>query len=308
MTTIRIASRASKMATAQVERITAALATYGISAEFVPVSTSGDRWAGDLAELGGKGAFTSEVEAHLLDGRADMALHCLKDMPGDVEPTPGLMCFYPARDDGSDVLVSPAGLKLDDMPAGARVGTSAARRVAQLRASHPHLELVPVRGNADTRIAKAHAGEVDAVILAKCGLARIGQAHAITETLSWERLMPAIGAGQLAMQVRTDDARTVAAVALLADVEATIEAEAERALVRALQGHCHAPIAGFALGYGPGSPKAGTVELEARVWSADGTRMLHAKHEGRGAETVGLVVAQSLIDQGAYELLEGSRR
>ncbi|MEU6242482.1 hydroxymethylbilane synthase [Streptomyces sp. NPDC047024] len=168
---------------------------------FVPVSTVGDRWTGPLAEVGGKAVFTSAVTRAVLDGRADLALHCSKDMPGDSPEPERMMCLYPRRDDVRDVLVDPGGRRLDDLPAGTRVGTSASRRIAQLTVSHPHLALVPVRGNADTRLALARTGEtVDAVVLAGAGLRRIGREAEATEVLDAHRMMPGLGAGQLAMQ------------------------------------------------------------------------------------------------------------
>ncbi|MFD7340376.1 hydroxymethylbilane synthase [Streptomyces violascens] len=302
---IRIASRASVMATAQVEWLKGEIVrtTPGAVPEFVPVSTEGDRWAGPLSELGGKGAFISAVADRVLRGAADVALHCLKDMPGDVPVPAGLVCLYPARDDINDALVHPGGLKLDDLPPGTRVGTSAPRRIAQLRASHPHLRIVPVRGNADTRLQLAHTGQVDAVILANAGLRRIGRESEVTEILGAYRMMPALGAGQLAMQVHENDTATLAVLAPLVDPMATRAAIAERTLLRALAGHCHAPIAGHAL-----ADESGTVHLTGCVYTPDGSVMLSSELTGNTPETVGQGVADDLIARGANELLASSRR
>ncbi|MEU7072989.1 hydroxymethylbilane synthase [Streptomyces narbonensis] len=304
---IRIASRASAMATAQVNWLMGQITRTNPAAvpEFVPVTTAGDRWTGPLAEVGGKGAFTSAVAQAVLDGRADIALHCAKDMPGD-EPEPdGTLCLYPRRDDVHDVLVHRAGRKLDDLPAGTRIGTSAPRRIAQLSASHPHLTIVPVRGNADTRLGLVHAGDVDALILALAGLRRLGREAEATEIIDTDRMMPALGAGQLALQIRTDDQDLLDLLAPLTDAAATRAALAERTLLRALAGHCHAPIAGHAT---PTTDAAGDLHLAARVYSPDGSVMLAAGRTGPDPQTVGEAVAQDLIAQGANDVLASSRR
>ncbi|MFC9654143.1 MULTISPECIES: hydroxymethylbilane synthase [unclassified Streptomyces] len=302
---IRIASRASVMATAQVEWLMGEIArcTPGVETEFVSVTTAGDRWAGPLSDLGGKGVFTNAVTGQVLGGHADVALHCLKDMPGDVPPPEGLVCLYPRRDDLNDVLVHPGGLKLDDLPPGTRVGTSAPRRIAQLMASHPHLSIVPIRGNADTRLDLAYSGQVDAVILANAGLRRIGRESEGTEILGAYRLMPALGAGQLAMQLREDDLATRAVLAPLVDPLATRAAVAERTLLRALEGHCHAPIAGHAL-----VDESGEVRLTGRVYAPDGSVVLSSELTRSTPEAVGHAVASDLIGQGANDLLAVSRR
>ncbi|MEW2134290.1 hydroxymethylbilane synthase [Streptomyces sp. NPDC005435] len=303
---IRIASRTSAMATAQVRWLVGEIerSAPGVVAEFVPVSTVGDRWAGPLAEVGGKAVFTSAVTRAVLDGRADLALHCTKDMPGDSPEPEGMVCLYPRRDDVRDVLVDPGGRRLDDLPAGTRVGTSAPRRIAQLTASHPHLKLVPVRGNADTRLALAHAGDaVDAVILAGAGLRRIGREAEATEVLDAHRMMPALGAGQLALQIWADDEAARAVLAPLVDAGATRAAVAERTLLRALAGHCHAPIAGHAT-----AGASGEVRLAARVYAPDGSVVLGAEGVGGVPEEVGRAVAEDLVSQGADEVLAASRR
>ncbi|MET8816293.1 hydroxymethylbilane synthase [Streptomyces sp. NPDC004549] len=303
---IRIASRASAMATAQVKWLTGELERIapGVVAEFVPVSTVGDRWGGPLAEVGGKAVFTSAVTRAVLDGQADLALHCAKDMPGDSPEPEGLVCRYPRRDDVRDVLVDPGGRRLNELPTGTRVGTSAPRRIAQLTASHPHLELVPVRGNADTRLALARAGEaVDAVVLAGAGLRRIGREVEATEVLDAYRMMPALGAGQLVMQVRETDEALLTLLDPLVDADATRAAVAERTLLRALAGHCHAPIAGHAV-----VDASGHVRLAARVYAPDGSVVLGAEGVGGVPEEVSRAVAEDLVGQGADEVLASSRR
>ncbi|MFJ8046247.1 hydroxymethylbilane synthase [Kitasatospora sp. NPDC096147] len=300
---IRIVSRSSPMALAQVERVRAELATLhpGLRTEVVPVTTSGDRWMGDLAKLGGKGAFTKEVDAALLAGEADLAVHCLKDVPAD-RPLPAGTVFaaYLRRDDIRDAVVQPAGLTLDQLPPGARIGTSSVRRVAQLAATHPHLECLPIRGNANSRLAKLEAGEYDALLLAVSGLERIGETGRITEVLTVEAMCPPIGAGVLALQCREDDHRTIETVAGLADHATWREATAERMFLHVLQGHCNSPIAGYAK-----AEPDGRLSLRGRVFSPDGKQILDA-HEWAGSltpEDLGTATALALKRQGASDLI-----
>ncbi|MFD7902086.1 hydroxymethylbilane synthase [Kitasatospora sp. NPDC059722] len=300
---IRIVSRSSPMALAQVERVRAELAVAhpGLRTEVVPVTTSGDRWTGDLARLGGKGAFTKEVDAALLAGEADVAVHCLKDVPAD-RPLPAGTVFaaYLRRDDIRDALVHPGGLTLDELPPGTRIGTSSVRRVAQLAASHPHLVCVPIRGNANSRLAKLAAGEADALLLAVSGLERIGESARVTEVLGVDAMCPPIGAGILVLQCREDDEATIAAVAALGHHDTWREATAERMFLHVLQGHCNSPIAGYAH-----AEPDGRLSMRGRVFSPDGKQVLDA-HEWAGAltpEDLGTSTALALKRQGAHELI-----
>ncbi|MFC0599189.1 hydroxymethylbilane synthase [Streptomyces palmae] len=302
--TIRIVSRSSPMALAQVERVRAELTALhpGIRTEVVPVTTSGDRWLGDLSALGGKGAFTKEVDAALLAGEADLAVHCVKDIPAD-RPLPAGTVFaaYLKRDDLRDALVHPGGLTLDELPQGSRIGTSSVRRVAQLAISHPHLECVPMRGNANRRLEKLDAGECDALLLALSGLQRIGRTDRISEVLSVEVMCPPIGAGVLALQCREEDTATIEAVSGLGDADTWREITAERMLLHVLQGHCNSPIAGYAR-----AERDGRLSLRARVFSPDGKTVLDA-HEWAGPldpATLGTSVAVALLRQGAREVID----
>jgi hydroxymethylbilane synthase len=302
---IRIVSRSSPMALAQVERVRAELAALRpeIRTEVVPVTTSGDRWMGDLAKLGGKGAFTKEVDAALLAGEADLAVHCVKDIPAD-RPLPAGTVFaaFLKRDDIRDALIHPGGLTLDELAAGTRIGTSSVRRVAQLAISHPELECVPMRGNANRRLEKLASGEADALLLAASGLERIGEAGRISEILSVETMCPPIGAGVLALQCREDDTATIDTVSALGDTGAWREITAERMLLHVLQGHCNSPIAGYAR-----AERDGRLSLRARVFTPDGKTVLDA-HEWAGPldpATLGTSVAVALLRQGARELIDG---
>ncbi|MEU4153900.1 hydroxymethylbilane synthase [Streptomyces sp. NPDC026659] len=302
---IRIVSRNSPMALAQVERVRAELAALhpGVRTEVLPVTTTGDRWMGDLAQVEGKGAFTKEVDAALLRGDADLAVHCMKDVPGD-RPIPAgtLFAAHLKRDDIRDALVDPQGRTLDQLPAGTRIGTSSVRRVAQLAASHPHLACVPIRGNANKRLEKMAAGEADALVLAVSGLERISRTDAITEVLPLETMLPPIGAGVLALQCREDDTGTIDIVSGLGDPATHRETSAERMLLHVLQGHCNSPIAGYAR-----TERSGELSLRAAVFTPDGKTVLHA-HEWAGRldpATLGTSVAVALLRQGARELIDG---
>ncbi|MFB7114375.1 hydroxymethylbilane synthase [Streptomyces sp. NPDC056291] len=302
---IRIVSRDSPMALAQVERVRAELAAAypGVRTKVVPVRTTGDKWLGDLSEVEGKGAFTKEVDAALLAGEADLAVHCLKDVPAD-RPLPAGTTFaaFLKRDDVRDALVHPGGLTLDELPAGTRVGTSAVRRIAQLAATHPHLECVPFRGNANRRLEKLAAGEADALLLAVSGLERIGHADVVSEVLSPEAMMPPIGAGILALQCREGDGALIEAVGALGDPGTYRAATAERMFLHVLQGHCNSPIAGYAH-----VDRAGELSLRACVFTPDGKTRLNA-HERAGrldAATLGTSVAVALLRQGAREIIDG---
>ncbi|POX36084.1 hydroxymethylbilane synthase [Streptomyces sp. Ru73] len=302
---IRIVSRSSPMALAQVERVRTELAALhpGIATEVVPVTTTGDRWMGDLSQVEGKGAFTKEVDAALLSGAADLAVHCVKDIPAD-RPLPAGTTFaaFLKRDDVRDALIHPGGLTLDELPAGTRIGTSSVRRRAQLAASHPHLETVPMRGNANRRMEKLHAGEADALLLAVSGLHRIDRPDVITEVLSVETMCPPIGAGVLALQCREDDTATIDAVSGLGDPDTHRETQAERMFLHVLQGHCNSPIAGYAR-----AERGGDLSLRACVFTPDGKTVLNA-HEWAGRldpATLGTSVAVALLRQGARELIDG---
>ncbi|MCA1217447.1 hydroxymethylbilane synthase [Streptomyces sp. 8L] len=302
---VRIVSRDSPMALAQVERVRAELgaAHPGIVTEVVPVKTTGDKWLGDLSKVEGKGAFTKEVDAALLAGEADLAVHCVKDIPAD-RPLPAGTTFaaFLKRDDVRDALIHPGGLTLDELPDGTRIGTSSVRRVAQLAASHPHLECVPLRGNANRRLDKLAAGEVDALLLAAAGLTRIGREDVITEILSTDTMCPPIGAGVLALQCREGDAAVIDAVSGLGDPDTYRETTAERMFLHVLQGHCNSPIAGFAKAH-----RGGDLSLRACVFTPDGKTVLNA-HEWAGPldpATLGTSVAVSLLRQGARDLIDG---
>ncbi len=302
---IRIVSRDSPMALAQVERVRAELAVLhpGVRTAVVPVKTTGDKWLGDLSQVEGKGAFTMEVDAALLAGEADLAVHCVKDVPAD-RPLPAGTVFaaFLKRDDIRDALVHPGGLTLDELPPGTRIGTSSVRRIAQLAATHPHLECVPFRGNANRRLEKLAVGEADALLLAVSGLERIGRTDVISEVLSPETMMPPIGAGILALQCREDDTELIDAVSGLGDPATHREAAAERmfctccrATATARSPGTRAWTAAANSPCGPvSSPRTAETRLNAHEWA------------GRlDPATLGTSVAVALLRQGAREIIDG---
>ena len=222
-----------------------ALAAPGAIA-LVPIRTTGDRVQDRLlAELGGKGLFTKEIERALLDRRIDLAVHSLKDMETILPEGLEIGCVLP-RDDPRDAVVARGGAKLAELPPGARIATASLRRRAQLLRLRPDLAVVPIRGNVDTRLAKLAAGEADALILALCGLERLGKANAATETLAPETMLPAVGQGALAIECRTDDEAVRRLLAPLHDDASAACVGAERAMLAALDGSCRTPIAGLA--------------------------------------------------------------
>jgi hydroxymethylbilane synthase len=249
---LRIATRGSPMALHQAELVRQrlgaahpALAAEG-AVELLPIRTTGDRVQNRLlAEIGGKGLFSKEIEAALIERRADLAVHSLKDME-TVLPEGLMIAAVLPRDDPRDALVSAGGAGLAALPPGARIGTASLRRRAQLLRCRGDLDIVPIRGNVGTRLAKLAAGEVDALVLALCGLQRLGQADVVSEILGPEVMLPAVGQGMLAIECRVADERTRQLVMPLDDPASAACAAAERAMLAALDGSCHTPIAGLA--------------------------------------------------------------
>ncbi|HZE38621.1 MAG TPA: hydroxymethylbilane synthase [Stackebrandtia sp.] len=302
MSLVRIGTRSSPMALAQAERVSRSLRKLDadLTVEVVPLTTSGDRWTGPLSQLGGKGAFIKEVDAALLDGRCDVCVHCVKDIPGDRDlPEGTVIAAHLERDDVRDAVVSPTGAALSGLPDGARVGTSSPRRLAQLALEWPTLRPLPIRGNANTRLAKLDAGDFDALLLAVAGLERIGLQGRISEILDIDTMLPAVGAGTLALQIRHDDTATADLVTRLDDAVTTRRTTAERTMLRALQGHCHSPIAGYAT-----VEPDGRLSLHGRVMDPDGSTILDARAIHADAEVVGSSVADDLLSQGARKLID----
>jgi hydroxymethylbilane synthase len=246
---LTIATRESALALAQAQHIRARLAALypGTAVELLGVTTQGDRVQDkSLAEIGGKGLFIKELELAIAEGRADLAVHSLKDVPMDM-PDGFTLAAISEREDARDALVSNHYLDLAGLPGGARIGTSSLRREAQLRERDPLLSIQPLRGNVNTRLAKLDQGQYDAIILAAAGLKRLGLAARIASLLDPEEMLPAAGQGALALECSNDRPDVVAALRPLADRDTTLATTAERAFARALSGSCHTPLAAHAI-------------------------------------------------------------
>ena len=265
----------------------------GAEVELVGLTTFGDVTRAELAQIGGTGVFVSALRESLLAGEVDLAVHSLKDLP--VGPVPGLdLAAVPPRDDPRDALAARDGAKLADLPPGARVGTGSPRRAAQLRLLRPDIHPVPVRGNAGTRLAKVTSGELDAVLLAYAGLARIGRLDAVTQVLEPEEMLPAPGQGALAVECRSADTVLAGLLASVDDPASRCAITAERAVLAALQAGCSAPVGAYA---------AGTELLQVRavVAAVDGGSAVRASASGPAAEAgrLGRDVADDLLRRGA---------
>jgi hydroxymethylbilane synthase len=294
--TVRIATRGSALALTQARLVAEALErALGARAEIVPVRTEGDRLAeAPLAPLGGKGLFVKELEAALLSGRADLAVHSAKDLPARLAPGTELAAL-PERGDPRDAL---AGARLDALRPGARVGTGSLRRRAQLLALRRDLEVVPLRGNVETRLRRRDEIGLDAVVLACAGLERLGLADRIDERLDPERIVPAVGQGTLAVQAREGEA-LARELGALDHAETRLATEAERAFLVRLAGDCNVPLAAYARVAG------GEVALVGVLASPDGARVLRAAARaplGRAAEA-GARAAEELLGRGGDAIL-----
>jgi len=255
-----------------------------------------------LHEVGGKGLFTKELEMALLDGRADLAVHSLKDVPMQLPEGFALAAILP-REDPRDALVSPAYSSFEELPAGARIGTSSLRRAALLRARFPHCEVLPLRGNLDTRLAKLDRGEFDAIVLAAAGLKRLGLAERIRAVIPPIESLPAPGQGALGIEIRSDRHDIAELLLALEDRATRLAVTAERAVSRSLGGSCRVPLAAFAT-----HEALGGLRLEALVASIDGKRIARVIVETReetlaAAEALGERAATELRDQGAEAIL-----
>ena len=296
-----IATRNSRLALWQAGHVRARLAQLypRCRTELLPLSTRGDEQLEvALADAGGKGLFVKELETALAEGRADLAVHSMKDVPVDLPPG-FVLAAITEREDARDAFVSNTYAAFADMPAGAAVGTSSLRRVAQIAARHPRLELRPLRGNVDTRLAKLDRGEYAAIVLAAAGLLRLGLAARIRVLLEADESMPAAGQGALGIECRAERADLIAALAPLAHAATADCVRAERAVNRALGGNCTIPLGAYAC------LDRGTLNLRALVASPDGRRIARAETSGRAeqAEAIGAEVAERLRERGAIEIL-----
>lgn len=297
--TLRIATRQSPLALWQAEHVAALLraAHPGLAVELVPMTTRGDEIIDrPLASIGGKGLFLKELEVAMLEGRADLAVHSLKDVPAELQPGFALPAILP-RADAADAFVSNRHAGLADLPRGARVGTSSLRRQAQLRALRPDLELLDLRGNVGTRLAKLDAGHYDAIVLACAGLERLDLAARIRSRLVAPDWLPAPGQAAVAIEARADQPQTLALLAALDDADTRLETTAERAMNQALGGSCTVPVGAWCTLTEHG------LHLRGLVGDAASGRLLRAQADGDDAVALGQAVAQALFGQGAAEFL-----
>ena len=297
---IRIATRKSALALWQAEHVATLLRGLGAAVELLPMSTEGDRNLGaSLAASGGKGLFVKELEVALLEGRAEIAVHSMKDVPVLLEPEFVLGAVL-EREDARDAFLSVKHWGFDALPKGARIGSSSLRRKAQLLHKRPDLIVEPLRGNVDTRLRKLQEGHHDAIVLAMAGLKRLGLSAPVTVQLDMGLSLPAVTQGIIGMECRAGDLATRSLLKQLNHAPSWTAMLAERALSRGLSGSCNLPLAGHA------RLEGAMLSLTGRVGSPDGKVLLEAAARGPAAdpETVGLKVADALLAQGAAEVLK----
>ncbi|WP_315912932.1 hydroxymethylbilane synthase [Arthrobacter sp. lap29] len=318
---VKIGTRGSKLALSQTGQITEQLsAVGGFDAEIIPIKTDGDVLTGPLSQMGGTGVFAAELRSAVLDGRVDVAVHSLKDLP--TAAVPGLaLAAVPVRADARDALCARDGLKLSELPLGATVGTGSPRRAAQLLAARADLLIVDIRGNVETRLGRVpglpgnpeaavvpgKVADLDAVVLAAAGLGRIGRLEAVTEFLEADVMLPAPGQGALALECRASDTDLSAvlgqSLAAIDDTDTRLAITAERALLARLEAGCAAPVGALA------HRKGSMLYLETVVVSLDGTRSLRLKKATDGLSVVGatllgIELAEELLAGGAADLAD----
>lgn len=302
MKTLKIATRQSPLALWQAEHIRARLEAMheGLHVELVKFVTQGDKILDTpLAKIGGKGLFVKELEAALLDGRADLAVHSMKDVPMAL-PEGLALAVICEREDPLDAFVSNRYAHFDDLPQGAKVGTSSLRRKCQILKQRPDLEIIDLRGNVGTRLSKLDQGLYDAIILASAGLKRLGLVDRIRHCLAADVSLPAVGQGALGLECRADDQVVLDFISPLLHPETDACVRAERAFNAYLEGGCQVPIAGYA------TLVDGQISIEGRVGSVDGVTLLKSTQQGDVivAEQLGVQLAKDLLDQGAADILQ----
>lgn len=304
MERLTIATRESPLALWQAEFVRSRLeaAHPGLEVTLLGMRTAGDRWlASPLSEVGGKGLFVKELEQALLDGRADIAVHSMKDVPAHLGPE-FLLPAIGFRDDVRDALVTRHGETLAELPDGARIGSASLRRQAQLRARRADLQILPVRGNVGTRLGKLDAGEFDALVLASAGLARLGLTDRVAEFLSVTDSVPAAGQGALGIECLAGAERVRRLIEVLNDDRVSRCVRAERAVSAGLGADCSAPLGAYAI------LQADRIELRAVLGSVDGRQLLRAEAIGVDPAAVGAEVVERLASQGAMAILDQLHR
>jgi hydroxymethylbilane synthase len=300
---LRLGTRRSALATAQAGQVAAALTERtGRAVELVPVTTLGDTSRAALTQIGGTGVFVGALREALADGRVDVAVHSLKDLP-TAEPDGIRLAAVPPREDPRDVLVARDGLTLGELPSGSRIGTGSPRRAAQLRALGLGLEVVDVRGNVDTRLRIVETGELDAVVLARAGLARLGRLDAVTEVIDPLQMLPAPGQGALAVECRDSDTTTADLLGSLDDTATRLAVTAERILLAALEAGCSAPVGAY--GEAADGEHVPELYLRAVVSAVDGSASVRLSATGPldEATRIGRDLAADLLAEGAADLM-----
>jgi hydroxymethylbilane synthase len=300
MPTLRIGSRGSQLALWQANHISALLRARGHEVEVEVIQTTGDKITDvALAMVGTKGMFTKEIEEALAAGHVDLAVHSLKDLPTEL-PSGFEIAAVTKREDARDAFCSRLYSTIQDLPHGARIGTSSLRRQAQLKAIRPDLDIHPLRGNVDTRLRKLEQGEYDAIILASAGLKRLGKTELVKQIIPPEIMCPAAGQGALAIEIRDGDAATRQHLEFLNDPAARAATTSERALLSRLGGGCQVPIGAFA------EMRGGKLHLEAIVADPDGSKLLRESRDGdlNDPEKLGNDVGQTLLSRGSDKILK----
>jgi hydroxymethylbilane synthase len=298
---LKIGTRESKLALLQSNWVKARIEQEypNTRIELVAIRTTGDKILDSpLSKVGGKGLFVKEIEAALLNGEVDLAVHSVKDVPADL-PKGLVLAIFPEREDPRDAFISIQCRAFNALPHGSRVGTSSLRRTAQLLNARPDLEVISLRGNVDTRLRKLAAGEFQAIVLATAGLKRFGLTDRISEVFSTEQMLPAIGQGALGLELRADDTEAIDLLSFLNHEPTKITVEAERAFLKELEGGCQVPIAAFA------QLNDERLELRGMVAELDGSRLLTDCLTGNknDGENIGIKLARALLDAGADKIL-----
>jgi hydroxymethylbilane synthase len=297
MAKLRIGSRGSQLALWQANHVAAVLREQGHTVEIEVIKTTGDKITSvALAKVGTKGMFTKEIEEALHDHRVDLAVHSLKDVPTELEHEFELAAIM-KREDPRDAFISVNFSSLEELPQGAKVGTSSLRRQCQLKAVRPDLEVFPLRGNVDTRIRKLESGEYDAIILAAAGVLRLGLDTHVRSRISADVMCPAVGQGALAIEVRRGDQQTKTLLAFLNDADTYAAIDCERALLGSLGGGCQVPIGAYA------EKRGGRLFLRAMVGRPDGSEILREQADGTDGVKLGRETAQTLLWRGADKIL-----
>jgi hydroxymethylbilane synthase len=298
MARLRIGSRGSQLALWQAQHISALLRERGHQTELVIIKTTGDNITDvPLAQVGTKAMFIKEIEEALGEGRVDLAVHSLKDLPTEVAAEFEIAAIT-AREDPRDVFCSIDFASIQELPQGARIGTSSLRRQSQLKALRSDVEIHPLRGNIDTRLRKLEAGEYHAIILAAAGLNRLGNTELIKQIIPPEVICPAPGQGALAIEIRADDAATKLEVAFLNEKLTHTSTTCERALLKTLGGGCQVPIGGLA------GVRNGALHLDAVIASPDGSTLLRESKDGLDPIQVGASTGEALLRRGGDVILE----